>query len=101
MIKEGISDERVFELLVLVSLIGMGCHHMYNPVAQFPIKTLFPEAAHVMLGHTAEADFTDTERTPKSLREVEAEAVAFFCCEALNLEVRTTAEAISRTGCLR
>jgi hypothetical protein len=46
MIKEGTSDERVFELLVLVSLIGMGCHHMYNPVAQFPIKTLFPEAAY-------------------------------------------------------
>lgn len=57
-----------------------------NPVAQFPTKTLFHEAAHVMLGHTAEADFTDTERTPKSLREVEAEAVALLCCEALNLE---------------
>ena len=57
-----------------------------NPVAQLPIKTLFHEAAHVMLGHTAEADFTDTERTPKSLREVEAEAVALLCCEALNLE---------------
>ena len=30
--------------------------------------------------------FTDTERTPKNLREVEAEAVALLCCEALNLE---------------
>ena len=39
-----------------------------------------------MLGHTSEADFTDTERTPKNLREVEAEAVALLCCEALNLE---------------
>ena len=57
-----------------------------NPVAQLPIKTLFHEAAHVILGHTTEADFTDTERTPKSLREVEAEAVALLCCEALNLE---------------
>ena len=57
-----------------------------NPLAQLPIKTLFHEAAHVMLGHTTEADFTDTERTPKSLREVEAEAVALLCCEALNLE---------------
>ena len=27
-----------------------------NPVAQLPIKTLFHEAAHVMLGHTAETD---------------------------------------------
>ena len=54
-----------------------------NPVAQLPHKTLFHEAAHVILGHTAEADFTDTERTPKNLREVEAEAVALLCCEAL------------------
>jgi len=38
------------------------------------------------LAHTVEADFTDDERTPKSLREVEAEAVALLCCEALNLE---------------
>ena len=57
-----------------------------NPVAQLPIKTLLHELAHVLLGHTAEADFTDTERTPKSLREVEAEAVALLCCEALRLE---------------
>ena len=57
-----------------------------NPVAQLPHKTLFHEVAHVILGHTTEADFTDTERTPRNLREVEAEAVALLCCEALNLE---------------
>lgn len=57
-----------------------------NPVAQLLHKTLFHEAAHVILGHTTEADFTDTERTPKNLREVEAEAVAMLCCEALDLE---------------
>ena len=57
-----------------------------NPVAQLPHKTLFHEAAHIILGQTAEADFTDTERTPKNLREVEAEAVAMLCCEALNLD---------------
>jgi antirestriction protein ArdC len=57
-----------------------------NPVAQLPHKTLFHEAAHITLGHTAEAEFTDTERTPRNLREVEAEAVAMLCCEALNLE---------------
>jgi len=38
------------------------------------------------LGHTAESDFTDGEHTPRNLREVEAEAVALLCCEALNLE---------------
>jgi antirestriction protein ArdC len=57
-----------------------------NPVAQLPHKTLFHELAHVILGHTSQADFTDTERTPKNLREVEAEAVALICCEALNVE---------------
>jgi hypothetical protein len=57
-----------------------------NPVAQLPNKTFFHEVAHVILGHTEEAAFTDTERTPKNLREVEAECVALLCCEALNLE---------------
>jgi antirestriction protein ArdC len=57
-----------------------------NPVAQLPHKTLFHECAHVMLGHTSEADFDDSELTPRNLREVEAEAVALLCCEALALE---------------
>jgi len=56
-----------------------------NPVAQLPHKTLFHEMAHVLL-HTSEGDFTDTEQTPRNLREVEAESVALLCCEALNLE---------------
>jgi hypothetical protein len=56
-----------------------------NPVAQLPHKTLFHEMAHVLL-HTSEGDFTDTEQTPKNLREVEAESVALLCCEALDLE---------------
>jgi hypothetical protein len=57
-----------------------------NPVAQLPYKTLFHELAHVILGHTTEADFADTETTPRNLREVEAEAVALLCCESLGLE---------------
>ncbi|MGI8836536.1 MAG: ArdC-like ssDNA-binding domain-containing protein [Pyrinomonadaceae bacterium] len=57
-----------------------------NPVAQLPHKTLFHELAHVVIGHTAEADFADTEKTPRNLREVEAEAVALLCCESLGLE---------------
>ena len=56
-----------------------------NPVAQLPHKTLFHEMAHVLL-HTSEGNFTDTEQTPRNLREVEAESVALLCCEALNLE---------------
>jgi len=57
-----------------------------SPVAQLPHKTRFHEMAHVILGHTAEADFADTEHTPRNLREVEAESVALLCCEALKLE---------------
>jgi hypothetical protein len=61
-------------------------HYAISPVAQLPTKTLYHEVAHVTLGHTAEPDFTDTERTPTSLCEIEPEAVALLCCEALNLE---------------
>jgi antirestriction protein ArdC len=57
-----------------------------NPVAQLPHKTLFHEAAHVTLGHTAEGDYADGDTTPRTLREVEAEAVALLCCESLGLE---------------
>jgi len=57
-----------------------------NPVAQLPHKTLFHELAHVVIGHCAEGDVTDTELTPRNLREVEAESVALLCCESLGLE---------------
>jgi len=57
-----------------------------NPVAQLPHKTLFHEIAHVVLGHTSEADFSDGAATPRNLREVEAEAVALLCCESLGLD---------------
>jgi antirestriction protein ArdC len=56
-----------------------------SPVAGEPYKTLFHELAHVALGHTAEADHADDDRTPRSLREVEAESVALLCCAALQL----------------
>jgi hypothetical protein len=39
-----------------------------------------------MLGHTSESDFNDSEVTPRNLREIEAEAVALLCCEALSLD---------------
>lgn len=50
-----------------------------------PHKTTFHELAHVQLGHTAEASFEDTETTPRSLREVEAECVALILCDTLEL----------------
>jgi antirestriction protein ArdC len=56
-----------------------------SPINPLPHKTLFHELAHVLLGHTAEIEQTDSEVTPRNLREAEAEAVALLCCEALNL----------------
>lgn len=57
-----------------------------SPLAFAPFKTLFHELTHVTLGHTTEADFNDTEATPKNLREVEAESVALILCESLGLD---------------
>jgi hypothetical protein len=55
-----------------------------NPLAALPMKTLFHELTHVIL-HCAEADMADTDQTPRSVAEVEAEAVALLCCESLGL----------------
>lgn len=40
----------------------------------------------MLLGHTLQIDFEDEEHLPRNLREVEAESVAYLCCEALGLE---------------
>jgi antirestriction protein ArdC len=56
-----------------------------SPVAAMPYKTLFHELAHVVLGHTSETTLSDDDRTPRNIREVEAEAVAMLVCAALNL----------------
>jgi len=57
-----------------------------SPLAEYPHKTLFHELAHVVLGHTAEnVTLSDNERTPRTIREVEAEAVAMVCGDALGL----------------
>jgi antirestriction protein ArdC len=56
-----------------------------NPVAAAPLKTTFHVLAHVLIGHTAEAEMRDDERTPRDIRELEAEATAMLCCAALQL----------------
>ena len=45
------------------------------------------ELAHVVLGHTEELQRMDDDdsRTPRDLREVEAECVAMICCCSLGL----------------
>ena len=56
-----------------------------NPVAALPHKTRFHELAHVVLGHTAEGQMSDSETTPRDVREVEAEATAYILCALLGL----------------
>ena len=56
-----------------------------SPIAANPYKTTFHELAHVVTGHTAEVEMRDHERTPRDIREVEAEATALLCCAALGL----------------
>jgi antirestriction protein ArdC len=56
-----------------------------NPVAALPHKTRFHELAHVVLGHTKEHLMNDNEHTPRDIREVEAESVAYILCSVLGL----------------
>lgn len=58
-----------------------------SPVAYAPERTMFHEIGHIVLGHCAEAmGLSDHgERTPKDVREVEAEAVSYVICQALGL----------------
>ena len=56
-----------------------------NTINPLPHKTRFHELAHIMLGHTAEGLQADSDMTPRTLRECEAEAVALLCCAALEL----------------
>lgn len=57
-----------------------------NPINPLPLKTMFHELGHIVLGHTKEhAMMSDSEMTPRDIREVEAESVALICCESLGL----------------
>lgn len=56
-----------------------------NPLAVLPHKTRFHEIAHVVLGHTSESMMSDSEMTPRDIREVEAESVAYILCSLLGL----------------
>jgi antirestriction protein ArdC len=56
-----------------------------NPVAVLPHKTRFHELAHVVLGHTTSEVMADSEKTPRDIREVEAEGVAYILCSVLDL----------------
>lgn len=48
-----------------------------NPVAKYPLKTLWHELGHAVLGHAVANETAVLER---SLKEVEAESVAYIMC---------------------
>lgn len=56
-----------------------------NPFNPLPHKTTFHELAHIVLGHCAENPLHDNDKTPKNIREVEAESVAYLCTAFLQL----------------
>ncbi|MCE5311473.1 MAG: ArdC family protein [Acidobacteriales bacterium] len=56
-----------------------------SQLAALPWKTLFHEMAHIVLGHIGSGPMIDGEKISRSLKEVEAEAVALICCETLRL----------------
>jgi len=62
-----------------------GAEIAISPLAVLPHKTRLHEMAHVILGHTTEGILQDDERTPRNLREVEAESVAYILCSILDL----------------
>jgi len=66
---------------------ALGRDFAVSPLAYLPHRTAFHEIAHIVLGHTAEMmGMSDgDERTPRDVREVEAEAVSLICCQSLGL----------------
>jgi len=66
---------------------ALGREFAVSPLAYLPHRTAFHEIAHITLGHTAESTGMSDgdERTPRDLREVEAEAVSLICCQSLGL----------------
>src|SRR5215467_16129942 len=57
-----------------------------NPLAANPQKTTIHEMAHILCGHTTEGRVTDSELTPRHLREAEAESVAFLVGSIIGLD---------------
>lgn len=49
-----------------------------NPVAGYPLKTMFHELGHIILGHTA-PDQAEDYAHHRGIKEFQAEAVAYLC----------------------
>lgn len=62
-----------------------------SPVAKYPVKTLFHELGHVMLGHTTECPKGETPCS-RGISEFQAEAVAHLLAHELDLDQWNPAE---------
>lgn len=62
-----------------------------SPVAKYPVKTLFHELGHVMLGHTTECPQGETPCS-RGIAEFQAESVAHLLAHELELEQWNPAE---------
>ena len=80
-------EERPFEMID-GNCQGYSQHRTIaiNPIAINPLKTTIHELAHVLCGHTTEGRVTDSEVTPRHLREAEAESVAFLVGSIIGLD---------------
>lgn len=56
-----------------------------NPLAVLPHKTRFHEIAHCILHSSEIVEMVDGSQLGASIKEAEAESVAFLCCSALQL----------------
>lgn len=57
-----------------------GRHLAINPIAAYPVKTMFHELAHLTLGHCATGD-----ETHRGIKEFQAEATAYLVAKELGL----------------
>lgn len=92
---EGLEIQRVLFEMINGNCQGyaMGRKIAINPLAAFPLKTALHEMAHVLLGHTAEANCTDSDKTPRNLAEVEAESVAYIVSSILETDGQDSSRA--------
>lgn len=70
---------------------SLGREIAVSPVAKYPMKTLFHELGHVMLGHTTECPQGDSPCS-RGVAEFQAESVALLLAHELELEQWNPAE---------
>ena len=68
--------------VLFTGIIGFGCDIGHRKLAQISKQI---DEGNLDQAVTDQGDLSDTERTPRDIREMEAEAVFLLCCESLGL----------------